>query len=101
MHVWGEGEIALRSFYMYTLEILFSSESSSWSGDEGRDRTTIISKVRTCLSLRPPELGPPTHTLRERPLGGLYNDVRAEGARDHGDMRVGGVTAMGSGDVVI
>ena len=34
--------------------------------------------------LRPLELGPSTHTLRERAIRGLYNDVRVEWQRGDG-----------------
>ena len=45
-------------------------------------RTTIISicdtMSKTRAGLRPLELGPSTHTLRERAVRGLYNDVGVE-----------------------
>ena len=40
--------------------------------------------VKRGIGLRPLELGPSTHTLRERAIRGLYNDVRVEGARGDG-----------------
>ena len=43
---------------------------------------TVYVKLGT--SLRPLELGPSTHTLRERALRGLYNDVRVEGPNASG-----------------
>ena len=58
--------------------------------EERRDlsSTTIISICdtmrKTRAGLRPLELGPSTHTLRERAIRGLYNDVRVEGVQGSG-----------------
>ena len=40
--------------------------------------------VKWGTGLRPLELGPSTHTLRERAIRGLYNDVRVECQRGDG-----------------